>query len=86
MREVAPGLYDWTTFHERIGLWVHSHFDAPSGPLIDPRIPEQGVDAVGAIARLLEQEAFDGLLLAHGDPFPTGGRAALERFVAGRGR
>ncbi len=205
MREVAPGLYDWTTFHERIERWVHSHYDAPTGTLIDPRIPEEGVEAVGAIAaparivltnrhhlrhadrfaaaygceilcheaglhefeggavdvgafafgdelapgvrvvevgaltpeeaalhlargpgflaladivglddagelgyfddyllgddpeqvkrdmdaalaRLLAQETFDGLLLAHGDPFPTGGRSALERFLAGRGR
>jgi hypothetical protein len=36
-----------------------------------------------AFARLLETEDFDGLLLAHGDPTPSGGRAELERFVTG---
>jgi hypothetical protein len=36
-----------------------------------------------AFARLLEEQEFDGLLLAHGDPSPSGGRAALERFVTG---
>jgi hypothetical protein len=36
-----------------------------------------------AFARLLEQEEFDGLLLAHGDPMPSGGRAALQAFVTG---
>ena len=36
-----------------------------------------------AFARLLETEEFDGLLLAHGDPTPSGGRAELERFVNG---
>jgi hypothetical protein len=34
-----------------------------------------------AFARLLAEEDFDGLLLAHGDPAPRGGRAELERFV-----
>ena len=36
-----------------------------------------------AFARLLETEEFDGLLLAHGDPTQSGGRAELERFVTG---
>jgi hypothetical protein len=34
-----------------------------------------------AFARLLEEQEFDALLLAHGDPSPSGGRAELERFV-----
>jgi hypothetical protein len=34
-----------------------------------------------AFARLLDEHEFDGLLLAHGDPAPTGGRAELEAFV-----
>jgi hypothetical protein len=36
-----------------------------------------------ALTRLLEEEEFDGLLLAHGAPTPSGGRAELEEFVAG---
>jgi hypothetical protein len=51
MREIAPGLHDWTTFHEGIGQAVHSHLHAPSGTLIDPRVPDEGLDAVAAIAR-----------------------------------
>jgi hypothetical protein len=35
-----------------------------------------------AFARLIEEEEFDGLLLAHGGPSPSGGRAELEAFVA----
>ena len=50
MQEIAPGLYDWTTFHDGIGQPVHSHFHAPSGTLIDPRVPEGGVEAVAAVA------------------------------------
>lgn len=181
MHEIAPGLYDWTTFHEGIGQPVHSHFHVPSGTLIDPRVPEGGVEAVtalgrvesivltnrhharhseqfgeplavspgdevapgvrivevgaitpeevgvvidgedgflalgdivirgeggalmfvpdfllgedpeadkramtSALSRLLEEERFDGLLLAHGAPFATGARDALAAFVASR--
>jgi hypothetical protein len=35
-----------------------------------------------AFTRLLDEEDFDGLLLAHGAPTPSGGRAELEAFVA----
>ena len=38
-----------------------------------------------AFVRLLEEEEFDGLLLAHGDPAPTGGRAQLEALVRATG-
>jgi hypothetical protein len=38
-----------------------------------------------AFARLLEEAQFDGLLLAHGAPVPTGGRARLEAFVRATG-
>ena len=34
-----------------------------------------------AFARLLDEQEFDALLFAHGEPIPRGGRAALERFV-----
>ena len=36
-----------------------------------------------AFTRLLETEAFDGFLLAHGDPTRSGARTELERFVTG---
>ena len=43
MDEIIPGIWDWTTFHEGIGLEVHSHFHEPSGTLIDPRVPPEGI-------------------------------------------
>jgi hypothetical protein len=195
MEEIAPGLFDWTAFHEGIGMTVHSHFLAGAGVAIDPmpadrelpapprlavltnrhhlrhaaelgcpircheaglhefegrgvevegfafgdelapgvRALEVGVltpeetalhlaagdgflafaDALvrdhdgelafvsdyllgddppairrgllGAFARLLDEEDFDGLLLAHGDPTPSGGRAELAAFVRAGG-
>jgi hypothetical protein len=47
----------------------------------DPEAIRAGL--LAAFARLLDTEEFDGLLLAHGDPTPSGGRAELERFVTG---
>ncbi len=46
----------------------------------DPDAVKAGLRA--AFTRLLQTIEFDGLLLAHGDPTPAGGRAELERFVA----
>jgi hypothetical protein len=45
----------------------------------DPRAVEAGLRA--RFAWLLEEEEFDGLLLAHGAPTASGGRAELEAFV-----
>lgn len=44
MDEVAPGIFDWTTFHEGIGQPVHSHLLEAAGVLLDPRVPEEGLD------------------------------------------
>jgi hypothetical protein len=38
------------------------------------------------LQRLLDEAEFDSLLMAHGDPWIGGGRAALEAFVAEGGR
>jgi hypothetical protein len=36
-----------------------------------------------AFGRLLDEQDFNGLLLAHGDPTPSRVRAELERFLSG---
>jgi hypothetical protein len=192
MAEIAPGLIDYSAFHDGIGMTVHSHYACESAVLIDPMPPDaplpttpqlvvltnrhhlrhatdfqcpihcheaglhefegSGVDVEGfawgdelapgvralevgvlcpeesalhvavgdgflafadaivrdddgelafvsdyllgddpaairaglrdAFARLIEEEDFDGLLLAHGEPSPSGGRAELAAFVA----
>lgn len=51
MQEVAPDLWDWATFHEGIGEDVHSHLVVGSGTLIDPRLPDGGVEEIAAIVR-----------------------------------
>jgi hypothetical protein len=47
----------------------------------DPEAVKAGLRE--AFTRLLEEHDFDGLLLAHGDPSPSGGRAELQAFVTG---
>jgi hypothetical protein len=45
MREICPGIYHWTTFHDGIGFPVSSYYVEPAGALIDPRIPDEGMNA-----------------------------------------
>jgi hypothetical protein len=51
MREIQPGLLHWTAFRDTIGEDVHSYFHLPSGTLVDPMVPLQGLEAVGAHGR-----------------------------------
>jgi hypothetical protein len=46
MRELLPGLSHWSTFHAPIGAPVSSYFVAPAGVVIDPKVPEEGIDAL----------------------------------------
>ena len=49
--EVLPGVLHWTTHHEGIGTQVHSHFAVESAALIDPRVPDGGVEEVAQYGR-----------------------------------
>jgi hypothetical protein len=44
VREVAPGVFHWTAYHEGIRNHVSSYFLAESGVLIDPLLPADGLD------------------------------------------
>ena len=46
MREVAPGIYQWTALHEPIDTRVSSYYIEPAGIVIDPKAPEEGWDAL----------------------------------------
>ena len=46
MREILPGLYHWSTFHQPIHTMVSSYYWQPARVAIDPKIPEQGLDAL----------------------------------------
>jgi hypothetical protein len=47
MDESLPGLLHWTAFRDTIGTDVHSYLHAPSGTVLDPMVPPEGLDAFG---------------------------------------
>ena len=51
----------------------------PDHLMDDPERDKRGLRE--AFAKLADEEDFDALLLAHGDPLPTGGRDALRAFT-----
>jgi len=44
MDELAPGLWHWTAYRSTIRQTVHSAYDERSRTLIDPMLPEEGLD------------------------------------------
>lgn len=44
MKEILPHIFHWSTNHPRIGIPVSSYYLADEGILIDPLIPEEGMD------------------------------------------
>jgi hypothetical protein len=53
MEEVQPGLLHWTAFRDTIGADVHSYFHVPSGTLLDPMEPPEGIDAIPRPERIV---------------------------------
>jgi hypothetical protein len=44
MDEIVSGIFHWTAFHERIRQDVSSYCVAPSATLVDPMLPEDGIE------------------------------------------
>jgi hypothetical protein len=44
MDEIAPGIFHWVTFHERIQMPVCSYYVEPAGVVIDPMVPDDGLE------------------------------------------
>jgi len=44
MDEIAPGLFHYSARHERIGTVVHSYVLRDAAAVLDPMIPEEGLD------------------------------------------
>jgi hypothetical protein len=49
MREILPGLHHWTTTHPNLGRKVSSHYLAAPAALLDPMVPEEGIEAIESI-------------------------------------
>jgi|SRR5579862_7519807 len=46
MREILPGLWHWSTYHEPIRQPVSSYYVEPARVLIDPKVPEAGLESL----------------------------------------
>jgi hypothetical protein len=44
MREVLPGVFQWSAFHEGIGSDVNSYYVEPAATVLDPMTPDEGLD------------------------------------------
>jgi hypothetical protein len=44
IREVLPGVHHWLTVHPAIHIAVSSYFVEPASTLLDPLVPEEGLD------------------------------------------
>ena len=49
MHEILPGIHHWTAFRDTIRTRVSSYYVEPAGVLIDPLIPEAGLEALTAL-------------------------------------
>jgi glyoxylase-like metal-dependent hydrolase (beta-lactamase superfamily II) len=46
VEEILPGVLHWTAFHEGIGSTVHSCYVRPAEALVDPMLPDAGLEAL----------------------------------------
>jgi hypothetical protein len=69
MQEILPGIVHWTTFHDGIGARVSSYYVEPAGALIDPRVPDGGMDAFAGRDRPQQVVLTSGLHTRHADRF-----------------
>jgi hypothetical protein len=44
MQEIVPGIHHWTAFRDTIGTTVSSYWIEPAGMLIDPMVPDEGLE------------------------------------------
>jgi hypothetical protein len=44
MREIVPGIHHWTALRETIGMTVSSYWIEPAGVVIDPLVPDEGIE------------------------------------------
>lgn len=59
MQEIAPGLWHWTKRHPHIGVEVSSYYLAAEHVLIDPMVPDGGIE------RLEEHGSPEHILLSN---------------------
>ena len=74
MREILPGVYNWTAIHPKIGVPVSSYWLDEPGVLIDPLIPEE--EGIGWFARRPTRPT--GILLSNRHHYRHSGELSRE--------
>ncbi len=75
MREIVPGLFHWTAFHEGIRKEVSSYFLSDGGVLIDPLLPPGGFDGDGEPLEWLRRQGPPAaILLSNRHHYRSSGR------------
>ena len=69
MQEIVSGIWHWTTFHDGIRARVGSHYVEPAGVLIDPRVPDEGLDALAGRGTPQQVVLTSGLHARHAEQF-----------------
>jgi hypothetical protein len=46
VREILPGVFHWTAFHKPIGTEVSSYYLQSAGIVLDPKVPEDGLETL----------------------------------------
>jgi hypothetical protein len=70
MQEIVPGIHHWTTLRETIGMQVSSYWIQPAGVLVDPMVPDEGLEAFEAAAVRPQQVVLTtGLHTRHSERF-----------------
>jgi hypothetical protein len=49
MEEILPGVHHWTALRETIGSRVHSYYVTVARAVIDPMVPDEGLEAIAAL-------------------------------------
>jgi hypothetical protein len=50
-RPIRPGLFHWTSAHPKIRIEVSSYWIADAKVLLDPLLPERGLDWLSEVGR-----------------------------------
>jgi hypothetical protein len=51
VQEIAPGIFHWTAYRASIGMRVSSYYVEPAGVLLDPMLPDGGLEAFEGMSR-----------------------------------
>jgi hypothetical protein len=49
VEEIAPGIYHWSATHPNTGGQAHSYLHDPTRTLLDPMVPDEGLDWFGGV-------------------------------------